>query len=76
MGVDHDRSPLAAEHGPPDPPSVPASSPYVLGIDLNRSELSWPLLGQRSQAQNEAKDFRFVLDSDRCADIRIDSFVP
>src|SRR6266545_2060803 len=32
------------ERGPIDGPSVPTNAPYVLGIDLNRSESAWGVL--------------------------------
>jgi hypothetical protein len=43
IGVHHDLPPFGLmrqfeERGPIDRPSVPANAPYVLGIDLNRSE--------------------------------------
>jgi hypothetical protein len=43
IGVHHDLPPFGlmrqfGERGPIDGPSVPTNAPYVLGIDLNRSE--------------------------------------
>jgi hypothetical protein len=46
IGVHHDLPPFGPdasfeERGPFDGSSVPANAPYVLGIDLNRSESRW-----------------------------------